>query len=187
MTNNTSLSNTSLRSNSGFSRIASVGGRYRTFLWALLNAIVLVGMAYGGKSYFDNRPVVFDDPVLEEEISTCMGISGRPITRKEAKNVRYLDLAHVGDDGGKIRSLAGISYFGNLEELYLSDQMISDVSELRKLRNLRNLHLGGNQICDVSALASLTNLKSLDLKHFDTNISIFGATRSGTLHRWKTW
>lgn len=51
----------------------------------------------------------------------------------------------------------------NLQELYLTDNNISDISALSGLTNLRQLSLYDNKISDISALSGLTNLLLLGL------------------------
>ena len=114
--------------------------------------------------------VSFSDPALEEAVCNALGIDDRPITIKEAKKVKSLDLSYdteLTDDEnarGDIRNLTGLSCFEKLEELDLSHNKISDVSELSDLKHLRILHLEGNEISDVEPLGSLKTLTLLDLE-----------------------
>jgi len=51
----------------------------------------------------------------------------------------------------------------SIEELYLSNNKISDIKPLQSLTNLTRLYLGGNQIKDIKPLESLANLTDLFL------------------------
>ena len=71
-----------------------------------------------------------------------------------------------GVQGELIRSITDLTQFAgftNLNELRLSNHLISDVSPLANLTNLTELKLGDNKISDITPLAGLTNLESLDL------------------------
>ena len=116
------------------------------------------------KDRSESTTVEFKDPALEKEICRAMGVSGRPVTKKEAAKVKVLNLAHEGDEHGDISDLTGLSCFTKLEELDLSNNKITDVSELSEMKHLKKLHLEGNQISEVKPLASLNSLKLLDLE-----------------------
>ena len=62
-----------------------------------------------------------------------------------AEAVRSLKLSGCSDNKyGKIKSIAGLSFFSNLEDLDLSDNQISDISDLSELRHLKKLRLKNN-------------------------------------------
>ena len=61
------------------------------------------------------------------------GIAGDVITEKDLEGVTYLDASNSG-----IKSLKGIEYFTNLEDLNLSGNEISDISSLKNLPKLKN-------------------------------------------------
>ncbi|HOT40807.1 MAG TPA: leucine-rich repeat domain-containing protein, partial [Candidatus Syntrophosphaera thermopropionivorans] len=65
-----------------------------------------------------------------------------------------------------IISIVGAQYLTNLQELYLNNNQISDLSPLAGLTNLKRLYLSSNQISDLSPLMGLNNLKWL---HLDNN------------------
>ena len=137
----------------------------RTIMAAVFAAILIVICGGSAIHYLlDNMPVVFNDPALELAVRTGLGISDRPITRKEAREVVSLDLSLMEGYTKEITDLRGLSAFSNLKKLNLSNNMVTDISELSKLKELKILHLVGNQISDVSALSSLTNLEFLDLE-----------------------
>ena len=66
----------------------------RTIMAAVFAAILIVICGGSAIHYLlDNMPVVFNDPALELAVRTGLGISDRPITRKEAREVVSLDLS----------------------------------------------------------------------------------------------
>ena len=126
------------------------------------------------KDRSESTTVEFKDPALEKEICRALGVSGRPVTKKEAAKVKVLNLAHEGDEHGDISDLTGLSCFTKLEELDLSNNKITDVSELSEMKHLKKLHLEGNQISEVKPLASLNSLASSRHLDFLILLSISG-------------
>lgn len=63
----------------------------------------------------------------------------------------------------KIVNLDNIIYYTSLDELYLSDNLITSLSPIETLYNLKILVLSYNNITDLSSVAYLTSLTSLDL------------------------
>ncbi len=59
----------------------------------------------------------------------------------------------------------GSSYYCRLRELFLDNNLISDVTALRALRFLRRLGLAYNSISDVTALGALTSLTDINLQN----------------------
>ncbi|HNR65583.1 MAG TPA: leucine-rich repeat domain-containing protein, partial [Atribacterota bacterium] len=64
-----------------------------------------------------------------------------------------------------ITSIEGAQYLTNLQELWLYDNQISDLSPLTGLSNLNYLYLNNNQISNISPLTALTNLQDLYLRY----------------------
>ena len=125
----------------------------KTIMAAIIAAIIIVvGGGFAIASYLENRPVVFNDPALEQAVRTNIGISDRPITHKEAKQYVALDLALMQGYTKEIRDLTGLSAFSNLTKLNLENNMVTDTNELSKLKKLQFRDLSGNQISDVSYL-----------------------------------
>ena len=152
----------------------------RTIMAAVFAAILIVICGGSAIHYLlDNMPVVFNDPALELAVRTGLGISDRPITRKEAREVVSLDLSLMEGYTKEIKDLRGLSAFSNLKKLNLSNNMVTDISELSKLKELKILHLVGNRISDVSALSSLTDLEFLDLE--GNNISDTSALKRSAI------
>ena len=90
----------------------------RTIMAAVFAAILIVICGGSAIHYLlDNMPVVFNDPALELAVRTGLGISDRPITRKEALEVVSLDLSLMEGYTKEITDLRGLSAFSNLKKL----------------------------------------------------------------------
>lgn len=63
----------------------------------------------------------------------------------------------------KIDSLDGLQYCKHVEVLDISDNEITDLSELWELTQIKELYLAHNQISYIDVLSNLRELKSLDL------------------------
>ena len=71
-------------------------------------------------------------------------------------------------------SLSDLSELGSLqylEELYLANNQIGIIDSLNNLVNLRIIDLSGNMIDDISPLLNLEHLESINL--FDNEISLY--------------
>lgn len=66
---------------------------------------------------------------------------------------------------GDIDSLEAVSKLGDLVELSLVNESITEISALSALQKLSYLDLSGNPVSDISALPSLPNLAVLKLSH----------------------
>lgn len=62
-----------------------------------------------------------------------------------------------------MESLDGVEYCKHLKILDVSNNLLSDISELWNLQNLQELYLSNNQIGYIDALGNLSNLKIIDL------------------------
>jgi Leucine-rich repeat (LRR) protein len=106
-----------------------------------------------------------------------LNLSNNSITDLEEINFRsiirlpliVLNLSHnvAKDDNGnwiKLSDINLLSYFSQLEELYLRDNHIEDISPLDNLNNLEILDLRGNLITDISPLKNITTIKELNLR-----------------------
>jgi len=115
-----------------------------------------------------NRPIVFNDPVLEEMIRAQMGKPEGDISVSDALTVTSLELTMDGTDWSnpRIKDLDALKYFTNLTYLGMSWALYNDgndvdLSPLSGLVKLECLLLGCDSIRDISPLNSLVNLKSL--------------------------
>lgn len=117
-----------------------------------------------------NRPIEFNDPVLEEMIRAEMGIPSGDITAAQAEAVTVLDLMMDGNDWSKprISDISALSNFINLTSLNLGWALYNsgfgaDLSPLSGLTKLQGLYLNSNDIRNIHALAPLTELVDLQL------------------------
>jgi Leucine-rich repeat (LRR) protein len=157
----------------------------------------------------ENKVITFADKNLERIVREKIGKPDGEIKFGEVQGITVLDASdlpwprHRFHDVSNpeihekaIVSLDGLRYLTNLQELNLSRNPISDLSELKYLKkltklelrtiylhkegesdlsplseltNLKHLDLYWNHITDLSPLASLVNLESLDLSHNEIN------------------
>ena len=53
----------------------------------------------------------------------------------------------------------------NITILYLYNNELTDISEIKRFKNLERLYINNNKITDISVLEDLTKLKTLDLSY----------------------
>ena len=120
------------------------------------------------------------DPNLRAAISE--ELDGAPVTRETMLQLTELDASDRG-----VTDLTGLEYAHNLrllilvsdnnisdltpisdlrlDQLWLWDNLVADLSPLANMTTLTHLDLGYNRISDISALANLTNLVWLELQN----------------------
>lgn len=112
----------------------------------------------------DDDIIVFDDQAFEYAVRRATGIWNRDITKDDAEDVKTLDLSGNNENKyGRINSIKGISAFKWLEKVDLSNNRVTDISELAGLVHLRDAGLEKNRIRDITPLENLTSLTRLDL------------------------
>lgn len=97
---------------------------------------------------------VLYDAVLAEGDTNRDGV----LTKGEAEGITSLKCSDKG-----IRSIQGIQFLINLNELELTRNAISDISALSGMNNLIELNMSNNVISDISGLVGLNNLVRLYL------------------------
>ena len=95
------------------------------------------------------------EKILREEIGLPKDIS----LEKEHMTL----LVNIIADNRNIRSLQGLEFAINLEELDVYKNQIQDIRPLSNLPELRRLVLWHNQVSDISPLASITTLTDLNI------------------------
>ena len=80
------------------------------------------------------------------------------------------DITLVACPAAGVQSLAGIGALPNLEQLELSDNTISDLTQLTSLKKLRVLSIRNNRITNIAPLLSLPLLRFVALQG-NNNIS----------------
>ena len=105
--------------------------------------------------------VAIPDANLRAAIAAALGkVIGAPITVDDMETLTWLK---VDFDAG-ISDLTGLEYATNLENLWLENNSITDISPLSGLTNLTVLSLWNNSIMgNISSLSGLTNLTQLQL------------------------
>lgn len=125
--------------------------------------------------------VTFADADLEQAVRSAFIALGNPL----GPTIDSTDLTGVGftalqAPNADIDSLSGLEFATDLEELYLRENAISDLTPLASLSALRVLDLGYNQVADLSPLSGLEQLDSLELGFgsplidSDEDVDIFG-------------
>jgi hypothetical protein len=110
----------------------------------------------------------FSDLILDDALRTCIQqrLGDTVLTEALILGLDSLDCSCRG--GEAITTLSGMRFFLNLQELYLSNNTISDVTPLTGLNQLTTLFLGGNLITDITTFnpfATLTSMQIMDLSH----------------------
>ncbi|HRG77395.1 MAG TPA: leucine-rich repeat domain-containing protein [Leptospiraceae bacterium] len=79
-----------------------------------------------------------------------------------------IDAEKLDYHGQNITHIRGIKKFTNLKELFLFNNPIRDINEIRYLRNLIDLDIAGTKVNNIDQVKYLKNLKILDVS--STNI-----------------
>jgi Leucine-rich repeat (LRR) protein len=111
-----------------------------------------------------DESIEISDPNLEAALRKAMGITDRPITRKDAYLVQTLQLSQQNDSEDAISDIGALSYFVNLKELYMDGNDVSDLSPIAGLSKLKVLTFEWNEVTDLSPIAGLTQLEQLAAK-----------------------
>lgn len=115
----------------------------------------------------DDFVIEWKNEVVERETRRITGITDRPLTYGDVKNITKLDFQRLLVD-----NIDDLVYFTSLEELDLfshpqgknmNENTLSDIRALARLKNLTSLKISGNVALDISPLAYVTSLKHLAL------------------------
>lgn len=111
------------------------------------------------EQYLKNIDVDIPDPVLRRAIQNVLGT-------KKINGLDALSLRSLIYMGGplKVKNLAGMSAFKNLNNLTLYNNKIATTDGLDDLPNLTALDLVQNEIKDTRSMSGLTSLESLNLE-----------------------
>ncbi|WP_195988766.1 leucine-rich repeat domain-containing protein [Clostridium sp. D53t1_180928_C8] len=109
---------------------------------------------------------------LQQAILIATGVLVKSIEDMESLT-GYLDLS-LYNTGVSLDTLDGLRYATNIGQLYLTDNNISDISELSGLKQLTWLEVNMNKIEDITPIANLINLQGLNISNNPiSNISSF--------------
>ncbi|MBN2263685.1 MAG: leucine-rich repeat domain-containing protein [Prolixibacteraceae bacterium] len=84
-------------------------------------------------------------------------------TNIEIPSYNFEDIDEYEMEGSGLETLDGISYCIHLKTLDVSNNLITDISDLWDLAQLEELYAANNQIGYIDALCNLTNLRIVDL------------------------
>ncbi|WP_170287276.1 leucine-rich repeat domain-containing protein [Halioglobus maricola] len=104
-------------------------------------------------------PLFSEYTLADEALRNCVSTEIERLKITQASQLRDLDCSDLG-----VESVAGLGIFTSVARLVLSDNRISDPTELGKLSLLRDLQLANNKIVDPRGLYQLPALQSLDLR-----------------------
>ena len=102
----------------------------------------------------DGKPKVSQGEFLggEDDDRPSESILGKPRSLKDTPDFKFMV-------SRGIKSIKGLEYAVNLEQIKLNENEIADISPLRNLKKLKYIELQRNRIVDVSPLAGLTELR----------------------------
>lgn len=83
-----------------------------------------------------------------------------PLTKEDVKDIAILRAA-----GREIKDLSGLEHCLAVQQIDLSDNQLSDISQLAGLTKLMSLDLSGNKIEDISPLEKLVKLQYLNIEN----------------------
>ncbi|MEC7986065.1 MAG: leucine-rich repeat domain-containing protein, partial [Myxococcota bacterium] len=121
------------------------------------------------------KPEFEQQALLIEALSDRLGSQDCHDLYQHLSNNKTLDLGNHPID---FQDLTPISEFNHIEELYLSDSLISDLTPIKEFTNLRVLHLDHCDLEDISPLSKLTNLEDLLLDY--TRVADISVLQSAT-------
>ena len=122
----------------------------RKSLWIQLLLLSVVSMLVHAEDVEDWIP----DANLRAAIQEKLGLPGEMLlTKDNIKRLIHLEAQHK-----EIRSIQGLEFAEDLENLNFGTNFIEDISPLRNLTKLSGLSLFGNQVSDISPLANLIKL-----------------------------
>jgi len=108
----------------------------------------------------DPAQVTFSDTSLEAAVRAAIGQASGELLTVDVEFLTSLDASGRG-----ITALDGIEYLKGVEELFLENNQIADLSLLARLKILEKLRVDHNQITRIDSLAGLTGLTELELHH----------------------
>jgi Leucine-rich repeat (LRR) protein len=129
---------------------------YLTF--ALLTACGSYDFTINDRVVYRPGPLFEDFEVADQALRHCLEQAIASNTISAASQLSSLDCSNAG-----VSSLAGLSTFTEIEQLWLSHNTITDLAELQALTVLQQLYLDHNQVVDPVPLYDLPALSVVDL------------------------
>lgn len=116
------------------------------------------------------QPIIMDeiveveDIVLKNEINLKLGKTNlnEDILKSEIELLTSLKI-----DNKELKSLKGIEYATNLEELYIENSNVQDFNKISNLYNIKKISLRNNSISNISFLKNLYGLEEVKLNNND--------------------
>ena len=140
------------------------------------------GCADGSTLYFkisgDQNSIdsaVFNDPNLIAAINKEISESTKALNIINVKSYVFTGITKLDLKAGEIKDITGLASFENLAYLYLQDNNITSINELKENTVMMELYLANNlNLKDVTAIENMVKLTKLDLANIglDNLISI---------------
>ncbi|MDQ8186136.1 leucine-rich repeat domain-containing protein [Pelagicoccus sp. SDUM812002] len=110
--------------------------------------------------------VSIHDPILEAVLREKLAKESGVLTDAELKNLTTLQIVlYDPEESEKIKSLEGLEYASNLEQLELMGHSITDLDPVSFLSNLTKLRISNNPPFAPNPITSLTSLRSLTIEN----------------------
>jgi Leucine-rich repeat (LRR) protein len=138
---------------------------------------LIKGFTDGYFEHIEQFKSIYTVPKEILELEKIYGIKLREISLEkfswETRNTYALnsngEITDLNLRGNQISEIKGLEMLENLQTLYLAGNQISEIKGLETLGNLKNLYLSENQISEIKGLETLEKLQKLNLS--DNQIS----------------
>lgn len=141
------------------SRVAKEIANYRAPVSTAKTPVPRVARPSASKS--GETPVDIPDVGLRRRLEQVLKKGqDEVITRGDMESLRELVWEH---ETKSLRSLAGLEYAVNLESLWVTDGLVSDLSPLSDLASLRHLTVWNHEVSDLGPLSGLQRLTYLSV------------------------
>ena len=123
----------------------------------------------------------FPDEVLREKIKGQLSVAEDTVKQSQLEKITYMYAGRYSASDAAMKDLTGVDLLTNLENLYIANHEISDVTGINwaKLTELQELNLSGN---DLTALPDLT--RNTKLQYFDVKENLLPESEvSGILEK----
>ena len=115
----------------------------------------------------------FPDDVLRNRLKTTLGLSAdQNLTNEKLEIIKTINILELKDPKASVKSLEGIKYIPNLENLWIIDHDITDASIISKVTGLRTITLYGNELTELPDLSGLTSLEDANFNQNKINSGV---------------
>lgn len=123
-------------------------------------AVPSINISASESNIIENNEDGIPDRVLYLEILNALGKNhSEKLTKQEAQSIKELEINE--SNLGKVKTLKGIGYLNQLEDLHIEGHSLKSLKGVEDLHNLISLDVPNNQIKTLKPLENLTNLQYL--------------------------